>query len=68
MARVSKRFLNYRFLKNGYRLFSSSNERDLVVIGSGPGGYVASIKAAQMGLKVDTIKGHGTIIGPNEVM
>ena len=25
---------------------------DLVVIGGGPGGYVAAIKAAQLGLKV----------------
>lgn len=30
-------------------------ETDLVVIGAGPGGYVASIKAAQLGLKVDKI-------------
>lgn len=29
-------------------------EVDLVVIGSGPGGYVASIKAAQLGMKVCT--------------
>ena len=28
------------------------NEFDLVVIGAGPGGYVAAIRAAQLGLKV----------------
>lgn len=34
------------------RLYSSNIEADLVVIGSGPGGYVAAIKAAQLGMKV----------------
>ena len=34
------------------RLSSSHGDTDLVVIGSGPGGYVAAIKAAQLGLKV----------------
>jgi ribulose 1,5-bisphosphate synthetase/thiazole synthase len=33
-------------------LFDIEQEFDLVVIGSGPGGYVAAIKAAQLGLKV----------------
>ena len=28
------------------------HEYDLVVIGAGPGGYVAAIRAAQLGLKV----------------
>jgi anaerobic glycerol-3-phosphate dehydrogenase len=27
-------------------------EQDVVIIGGGPGGYVAAIKAAQLGLKV----------------
>jgi len=31
---------------------AASPEYDLVVIGGGPGGYVAAIKAAQLGLKV----------------
>ncbi len=33
-----------------------SEERDLVVIGSGPGGYVAAIRAAQLGMKVAVVE------------
>ena len=33
--------------------YSTTHDADIVVIGSGPGGYVASIKAAQMGMKVE---------------
>jgi alkyl hydroperoxide reductase subunit AhpF len=33
------------------RYMSSGGEYDVAVIGGGPGGYVAAIKAAQLGLK-----------------
>lgn len=33
-----------------------SNQYDLVVLGAGPGGYVAAIRAAQLGLKVAIIE------------
>lgn len=36
------------------RQYSTTHDADLVVIGSGPGGYVAAIKAAQLGMKVIT--------------
>jgi dihydrolipoamide dehydrogenase len=45
------------------RAFSASNEYDLAVIGGGPGGYVAAIKAAQKGLKTVCIEKRGTLGG-----
>ena len=41
----------------------SDNKFDLVVIGSGPGGYVASIVAAQKGMKVASIEKRQTLGG-----
>jgi len=38
------------------RYYSTTHDADLVVIGSGPGGYVAAIKASQLGMKVDYFK------------
>lgn len=35
----------------------------MVVIGGGPGGYVAAIKAAQLGLKTACVEGRGTLGG-----
>src|SRR6187200_1254192 len=35
---------------------SSSNSYDLIVIGAGPGGYVAAIRAAQLGLKTACVE------------
>jgi dihydrolipoamide dehydrogenase len=41
----------------------SDNVFDLVVIGGGPGGYVAAIRAAQLGLKVACVEKRGTLGG-----
>ncbi|XP_033106542.1 dihydrolipoyl dehydrogenase, mitochondrial-like [Anneissia japonica] len=47
-----------------YRSYSNGNgDTDLVVIGSGPGGYVAAIKAAQLGLKTVCIEKNATLGG-----
>lgn len=40
-----------------------SDQYDLVVIGGGPGGYVAAIKAAQLGLKVACVEMRGALGG-----
>ncbi|KAL2922248.1 Dihydrolipoyl dehydrogenase 1 mitochondrial [Bienertia sinuspersici] len=46
------------------RYFSSgSDDNDVVVIGGGPGGYVAAIKAAQLGLKTTCIEKRGALGG-----
>lgn len=38
-------------------------DHDLVVIGSGPGGYVAAVKAAQLGLKTACVEKRETLGG-----
>lgn len=38
-------------------------EYDLTIIGSGPGGYVAAIRAAQLGLKVAIVEKYSTLGG-----
>ena len=35
---------------------AKGSEHDLVVIGAGPGGYVAAIRAAQLGMKVACVE------------
>jgi len=42
---------------------SGSNRYDLVVIGAGPGGYVAAIRAAQLGMKVACVEKRATLGG-----
>ncbi|XWS08451.1 hypothetical protein CRYUN_Cryun40dG0003600 [Craigia yunnanensis] len=57
--------LKYSFsLSNFSRGFASgSEENDVVVIGGGPGGYVAAIKAVQLGLKTTCIEKRGALGG-----
>src|SRR3954447_1973885 len=42
---------------------SASSHYDLVVIGAGPGGYVAAIRAAQLGKKVACVEKRGALGG-----
>ncbi|XP_028552567.1 dihydrolipoyl dehydrogenase, mitochondrial-like [Dendrobium catenatum] len=42
---------------------AAAEENDVVVIGGGPGGYVAAIKAAQLGLKTTCIEKRGSLGG-----
>lgn len=51
----------FRGLQNRY--YSSTPDVDLVVIGSGPGGYVAAIKASQLGMKTVCIEKNETLGG-----
>ncbi|VDO13123.1 unnamed protein product [Haemonchus placei] len=45
------------------RSLSNAQEADIVVIGAGPGGYVAAIKAAQLGMKTICVEKDPTLGG-----
>jgi len=42
---------------------ASAEQADVIVLGGGPGGYVAAIKAGQLGMKVTCIEKRGTLGG-----
>ena len=42
---------------------ASGEQYDVVVVGGGPGGYVAAIKASQLGLKTACVESRGTLGG-----
>ena len=51
-----------------FRFYASDHNADLVVIGSGPGGYVGAIKAAQLGLKVNKSEYQNTTTLANRII
>lgn len=63
IARVGGARLPLYSYRNFSAAASSGEEYDLVVIGAGPGGYVAAIKAAQLGLKTACIEGRDRLGG-----
>ena len=62
-SKLTKSFSQNSRRVTGFRYFSSSEPYDVVVVGGGPGGYVAAIKASQLGLKTACIEGRGTLGG-----
>mmetsp|Transcript_5683 Transcript_5683/g.16778 ORF Transcript_5683/g.16778 Transcript_5683/m.16778 type:complete len:494 (+) Transcript_5683:95-1576(+) len=45
------------------RALSTTEQYDVVIVGGGPGGYVAAIKASQLGLKTACVESRGTLGG-----
>ncbi|CAH2075375.1 unnamed protein product, partial [Iphiclides podalirius] len=50
-------------LRIAARQYATTHDADIVVIGSGPGGYVAAIKAAQLGMKTISVEKDPTLGG-----
>lgn len=60
----ASRWLAYGRCVGAARGFAAgADEYDVVVVGGGPGGYVAAIKAAQLGFKTTCIEKRGSLGG-----
>ena len=56
---TNKPFSSLRRISYGF----GTKNYDLIVVGGGPGGYVAAIKAAQLGLKTACVEKRGSLGG-----
>jgi len=64
MLRLFRTHVSFRGpLSLSVRSYATIDDHDLVVIGGGPGGYVAAIKAAQLGLKTACVEKRGKLGG-----
>ncbi|TFK46757.1 dihydrolipoyl dehydrogenase [Heliocybe sulcata] len=64
LQRSSQRGIAKRVLGSSRRSYASGAEPyDAVIIGGGPGGYVAAIKSAQLGLRTACIEKRGSLGG-----
>merc|ERR1719430_1181149 len=66
VARLAGRRQTQQVLSLGaaqVRGYATHDDVDLVVIGSGPGGYVGAIKAAQLGMKTVCVEKNATLGG-----
>jgi len=64
---ISSRLVSRATSRLASRTFSNttpvSDQYDVIVVGGGPGGYVAAIKAGQLGLKTACVEMRGTLGG-----
>jgi dihydrolipoamide dehydrogenase len=63
VASRSARAIAARVAPRSSRALSSTEQYDVVIVGGGPGGYVAAIKASQLGLKTACVESRGTLGG-----
>lgn len=60
---LTRSFISYQKRKFVRAFCTSLKEYDICVIGGGPGGYVAAIKAAQLGFKTACVEKRGALGG-----